>query len=71
MKKIIAYFIIGSILLITGIIIAKFGPHRHMAKGMILGIGGFILSGASGITLLQSRKHLFKKKNREDIIDSE
>jgi len=71
MKKIISYFVIGFILLVTGIVIAKFGEHRHMSKGMILGFIGFILTGASGLTLLQSRKFLFKKKKSDDLIDRE
>lgn len=69
MKKIIIYFIIGIILLVSGIVISKFGEHRHMSKGMIIGIIGFILTGASGLTLLQSRKLLFKKKDRDDLLD--
>lgn len=62
MRKIRISFILGLILLITGIIIGQFAGHRHMAKGMFIGIIGFILAGASGLTLIQTRKPSSGKK---------
>lgn len=62
MRKIRIGFLVGIILLIMGIIIGQFAGHRHMAKGMFIGIIGFILTGASGLTLLQTRKRYPGKK---------
>jgi cytochrome c biogenesis protein CcdA len=69
MKKIITYLTIGLILLISGIVVVEFAGHRHMTKGVILCIAGFILSGAYGLTLLQVRKQFVKKKDPEDLLD--
>ena len=71
MKKIRINFIIGLILLITGIIIGQFAGHRHMTKGMVIGIIGFVLAGASGLTLLQTRKKSSRNKTTNDLLDSE
>lgn len=69
MKKIIIKFIIGIILLTTGIYILNFTGHKHMSKGFILTIIGFIYSGASGVTLIQYRKYLTKKENQSESLD--
>lgn len=69
MKKIITYFIIGLILLISGIVVVEFAGHQHMTKGAILCVAGFILSGAYGLTFLQVRKQFLKKKDPEDLLD--
>ena len=69
MKRILTYLIIGLILLIAGIITLKFAGHKHMPKGFLLMLIGFILSGASGMTLYQFRKRLSKKATPEDILD--
>lgn len=70
MKKIRIRFILGILLLITGLIILNFAGHRHMSKGFILTVIGFIFTGASGITLLQIRKMKTKNKSTE-IIDQD
>lgn len=69
MKKIITRFIIGLILLVSGIVIFQFGGHKHHGKGMLLSIPGFILTAAYGLTFLQVRKHYLKKNEREDLLD--
>lgn len=69
MKKIIIKFIIGFILLMTGLCILNFAGHKHMSKGFILTIIGFIYSGASGVTLIQYRKYLIKKETQSESID--
>ncbi|MNV05036.1 hypothetical protein D3C71_953590 [compost metagenome] len=56
MKKILIYFIIGLILLISGIVATQIAGHKHMTKGIILIFAGLIISGAFGITLIQVRK---------------
>ncbi|TSJ46373.1 hypothetical protein [Fluviicola chungangensis] len=69
MKKIVTRLIIGSVLLVSGIILFQFGGHKHHGKGMILGIPGFILTAAYGLTFLQVRKHYLKKREQEDLLD--
>ncbi|WP_430405477.1 hypothetical protein [Fluviicola sp.] len=69
MKKIITYFIIGLILLISGIVVVEFAGHQHMTKEAILCVAGFILSGAYRLTFLQVRKQFIKKKDPEDLLD--
>lgn len=69
MKKIITRLIIGLILLVAGIGIFQFGGHKHHGKGMLLGIPGFILTAAYGLTFLQVRKHYLKKHDRDDLLD--
>jgi uncharacterized membrane protein len=71
MRKIRISFIIGIILLITGAIIGQLAGHQHMSKGMLLGIIGFVLTGASGLTLLQTRKQPRQNKTPNDLLDSE
>ncbi|WP_300666261.1 hypothetical protein [Fluviicola sp.] len=71
MRKIIIYFVIGLVLLISGIVVTQIAGHKHMAKGMILIFAGFIISGAFGITLLQVRKQLSRKSKPEDILDQD
>ncbi len=69
MKKIITYFVIGLVLLISGIVVLQFAGHRHMTKGALLCVAGFILSGAYGLTFLQVRKQLLKKNDPKDLLD--
>jgi hypothetical protein len=40
-----------------------------MTKGALLCVAGFILSGAYGLTFLQVRKQVLKKKDPEDLLD--
>ena len=71
MKKLTIYLIIGLILLFTGLIILNFAGHKQMTKGFLLILLGFILSGASGMTLYQFRKRLSKKEPVNNILDQQ
>jgi FtsH-binding integral membrane protein len=69
MKKIITWLIIGLILLIIGIIVIQFAGHKHMTKGLVLCVAGFIISASYGLTFLQVRKQFLKKNDSDDMLD--
>jgi len=48
--------VVGLLLLAAGLVILTFAGHKHMLKGFISAVIGFILAGASTLTLYQNRR---------------